>query len=177
MRSGSSLALAALALTTAACSRRDAGEKVRIEAPPSSSVPAEILGAGEVRIVSADSGVDLALLRDSISGGLSQKTLATARHSIDTATVKSTGLGASIAKLVKSSVSSAIGTRVVFPLSSVKDVRYDAGRLRFEWNGKPAAMFETTKVNDKPLLESFRPEDARRFVDVVRARKRALGQL
>jgi hypothetical protein len=27
-------------------------------------------------------------------------------------------------------------------------------------------------VNDRPLLQSFRPDDARRFVDAVRARKR-----
>jgi hypothetical protein len=130
-----------------------------------------------VRIESADGGVDLALLRDSISGGLSQKSLATARHSIDTAAVKSTGLGASIEKLVKSSVSTAIGTRAVVPLSAVKDVRYEGGKLQFEWNGKPATLFENAKVNDKPVLESFRPEDAQRFVDVVRARKRALGQM
>jgi hypothetical protein len=38
-------------------------------------------------------------------------------------------------------------------------------------------FFENAKVNDKPVMESFHPEDAQRFVDVVRARKRALGQM
>jgi hypothetical protein len=46
----------------------------------------------------------------------------------------------------------------------------------FEWNGSPVTMFENTKVNGKPVLESFPPADAQRFVEAVRARKRALGQ-
>jgi hypothetical protein len=175
-RSSSFLVLAA-SIVSLACSRHEKEEdEARAATRLSRGAVSDTLGA-EVRIVSADSGVDLALVRDSISGGLSQKTLATVRRSIDTATVKSSGLGASIEKMVKSSVSSAIGTRVVVPLAAVKDVRYEGGKLRFEWNGKPVTLFENAKVNEKPVLESFRPEDAEHFVDVVRARKRALGQM
>ena len=45
------------------------------------------LQAGDVRIVSADSGVDLALIGDTISGGLSARTLAKVRHDTDTGAV------------------------------------------------------------------------------------------
>jgi hypothetical protein len=159
-----------------ACSRHDASESAEASRPESAGFSTDSLGTDEVRIVTVDSGVDLVLARDSISGGLSQKTLATVRQSVDTATVKSTGFAGSIEKMVKSSVSTAIGHRVAVPLSDVKDVRYEGGKLVFEWNGKPPRMFENAKENQKPVLESFRPEDARRFADAVRARKRAVGQ-
>jgi hypothetical protein len=41
----------------------------------------------------------------------------------------------------------------------------------FEWEGQPRKIFENTKVDGKPLLASFPPEEARRFVDAVNARK------
>jgi hypothetical protein len=177
MHGSSSLILLVTVIASVACSRHDSEGDARAAAPPWRGAIADTVSGGAVRIVSVDSGVDLALVRDSISGGLSQRTLAMARKSIDTATVKSSGLGASVERLVKSSVSSAIGTRVVVPLTAVKDIRYEDGKLQFDWNGKPVTFFENAKVNDKPVMESFRPEDAQRFVDVVRARKRALGQM
>ena len=49
------------------------------------------LGAGDIRIVSADSGVDLAMIGDTISGGLSALTLAKVRHDTDTGAVTGAG--------------------------------------------------------------------------------------
>jgi hypothetical protein len=177
MRHSSSSTVFAALLLAAACSHHDREGDAAAGTPASDSLASDRAGAGELRIVSVDNGVDLALVRDSISGGLSQQALAKARQQVDTAKVSGAGLGASIERLVKSSVSTAIGTRMVVPLAAVKDVRYENGRLVFEWNGRPATLFESTKVNGKPLLESFGPDDARRFVDAVRARKRALGQM
>jgi hypothetical protein len=176
MRRSSCSIVVPLLMLAAACSRHDAGESAKASAPDTGGFSTDSLGPGEVRIVTADSGVDLVLAHDSISGGLSQKTLATVRQSVDTAAVKSTGFAGSLEKIVKSSVSSAIGHRVAVPLSEVKDVRYEGGKLQFAWNGKPPRLFENTKENQKPVLESFRPEDAQRFVEAVRARKRAIGQ-
>jgi hypothetical protein len=134
------------------------------------------LRAGDVRIVTEDSGVDLAMLGDSISTGLSPSVLAKVRRETDTTTVRRSGFGASIERMVKSTVSSAIGTRVSFPLSAVKDVRYEGGAIRFDWTGKPLSLFDHSNVNGRPVLESFRPADAQRFVDAVMARKAASGR-
>lgn len=168
-------ALASLALV-AACSRHQDDATPESRAPVVTSVrsvavPPTPLGPGDVRIVTVDSGIDLALLGDSISAGLSPYALGKVRRETDTATVTGTGFGASIEKMVKGAVAGAIGTRVAFPLTAVKDVRYDAGRLQFEWAGKPTNLFENTKVNGRPVLESFAPDDARGFVAAVRARK------
>ena len=135
--------------------------------------PPDSLRAGDVRIVTVDSSIDLALLGDTISTGLSPYALNKVRHETDTASVNGSGFAASIEKMVKGAVAGAVGTRAAFPLTAVRDVRYDNGRLQFDWAGRPVNLFEHTKVNGRPVLEAFRPEDAQRFVDAVRARKRA----
>ncbi len=144
---------------------------------PNDTIAARPLAAGDIRITSTDGGVDLAMIGDSISGGLSAATLAKVRQKTDTSAVTGTGLGASIEKMVKASVQSAIGTRIGVPVSSVKDVRYEGDRLVFDWNGKPPADFANAKVNNKDVMASFSPADAQRFVDAVHARKRASDQM
>lgn len=129
-----------------------------------------VMQSGDIRIASTDSGVDLALMGDSISGGLSEKTLAQVKHDTDTSAVKGSGFGADIEKMVKGTVQSALATRVNIPLSAVKDVHYDGRKIVFEWNGKPRS-FANVRVHNKDALESFSAEDAQRFVDAVRARK------
>ena len=171
------LAIAVL-LLSAACSRGD-DDRTRRDADigPVATTPApipsvdETLPPGDVRIVTTDGGVDLALIGDTISTGLSPQALAKVRQETDTAKVHGTGFGAEIEKMVKGTVQGAIGTRVVFPISEVREVRYDGEKLVFEWAGTPRKLFDQTKVNGKPLLASFAPDDARRFADAVNARK------
>jgi hypothetical protein len=154
---------AAILLSTA-CSRHAK------DADRPADVPRAGDAAGDVRIETTSSELDLALVGDTISAGLAPRSLAKVRHETDTASVRATGLSGSIERMVKSTVQSAVSSRVSFPLSAVKDVRYEDGAIKFEWNERPTRLFEQTKVNNKPFLESFRPEDAQRFVDAVRAR-------
>ncbi len=131
------------------------------------------LAEGDVRITASDNGIDLALIGDTISTGLSQEALAKAKKGTDTAAVKGDGFSASIEKMVKSTVQSSLGTRVGFPISEIKGARYTDGKIEFDWVNARRTMFDHTKVNNKPLLESFAPADAQRFVDAVNARKSA----
>jgi hypothetical protein len=172
------LFVVAVVLFAAACRHRDEDVKIPMRFSRGSDTAAANLPLreGDIRITSVEGGVDLALIGDSISGGLSQKTLAEVRHDTDTAFVQGSGFGASIEKIVKGSVQSALGSRVVFPLSAVKEVRYDGKKLVFDWNGKPQTGFAHVNVNKKDVLESFSSEDAQRFVIAVRARKRALSR-
>lgn len=127
---------------------------------------------GDVRIQTTSGELDMALVGDSISAGLTPDALAKVRRETDTARVSSSGIGGSIERMVKSTVQSAVSSRVSFPVSAVKDVRYRDGAIEFEWNERPTRLFEQTKVNGKPFLASFAPQDAERFVDAVRARIR-----
>jgi hypothetical protein len=74
--------------------------------------------------------------------------------------------------MVKGTVQGAIGTRVSFPVAAVREARYDGEKIVFEWAGEPRKIFDNTKIDGKPLLASFAPEDARRFVDAVNARRK-----
>jgi hypothetical protein len=170
--------LASVVVVTAACHHDDDDAKVpvRLSRATDTAAANAPLKEGDIRITSVDSGVDLALIGDSITGGLSQKTLAKVRRETDTSKVEGSGFGADIEKMVKGTVQSALGTRVVFALADVKDVRYDGKKLIFDWNGKPQSGFSKVKVDHKDVLESFSSEDAQRFVIAVRARKRAVGR-
>jgi hypothetical protein len=172
MISTRTLLVAAASCIALACGRDE---------PPAEDVPVRIarnagsggvaeLGAGDIRIVNTDSAFDLALIGDTISGGLSAKALEKARRETDTAAVTGTGFGADIEKMVKGTVQGALATRVAFPLSAVRDVRYEGGRIVFDWNGKQRA-FGHVRTNDKDMMETFSEADAQRFVEAVRARK------
>ena len=168
-----------VALVTGACSSKPA-DRAQDEAPDGgvtisrSSVPVshDSLAAGDVRIVASNGGVDLALIGDSISTGLSPAALEKVHQETDTSKVAGTGFGASIEKMVKGTVQGAIGTRVSFPVAAVREARYDGEKIVFEWAGEPRKIFDNTKIDGKPLLASFAPEDARRFVDAVNARRK-----
>lgn len=168
--------LVASVVVAAACGHDDPPAEqaagIRVARNAGTSNGASALGDGDIRITSTDGGVDLALIGDSISGGLSQQSLEKARKETDTNAVKGTGFGADIEKMVKGTVQSALSTRVAFPLSAIKDVRYDGKRIVFDWNGTPRISGKM-QVNDKDALESFSAEDAQRFVDAVHARKQA----
>jgi len=178
MRHGVSRSIAvAAAFVAAACSSKPA-DRAKDEAPDGgvtiskSSVPVadDSLRAGDVRIVTTNDGVDLALIGDSISTGLSPSAMKKVRQETDTLKVSGSGFGASIEKMVKGTVQGAIGTRVSFPVSAVREARYDGEKIVFEWAGEPRKIFDNTKIDGKPLLASFSPDESRRFVDAVNAR-------
>jgi hypothetical protein len=168
-----------VALAAGACSNK-APDRAQDEAPDGgvtiskSSVPlsSDSLAAGDIRIVTTNGGVDLALIGDSISTGLSPAALQKVQTETDTSKVTGTGFGASLERMVKGTVQGAIGTRVSFPLSAVREARYDGEKIVFEWAGEPRRIFDNAKLDGRPLLASFAPEDARRFVEAVNARRR-----
>jgi hypothetical protein len=164
------LAVLAIVLIGAYFGHRMPGRRhvrVQTEAPPPDS-----LGPGDLRIYNADSSVDLILMGDKILGGLSPKTIAKIKGKLETsASGDTTGLGGSISQIVKKSVAGAIGTHTVYSLSDIRDIRYDNDQIVFDWkDGGNHQLFGSTKVNGEKVSDTFRPEDAQRFVDAVRAR-------
>jgi hypothetical protein len=163
------LVLLAVALVIRHFSGRTTGRHVRVqaEAPPPDS-----LGPGDLRIYNADSTVDLILAGDKILGGLSPKTIAKIKGKLETsASGDTSGLGASISQIVKKSVAGAIGTHGVYSLSDIRDIRYEGDQIVFDWkDGGKHQLFGSTKVDGEKVSNSFRPEDAQRFIDAVRVR-------
>ena len=179
MRGWSAVALVAVVV---ACGRRDnPNPEVGINAdanpgrrgdPGLSHRDSLVLGPGDVKIVNEDSSVDLVVVGQRIVVRLSDKTMAKVRQETDTAKADS-GFGGSIQRFVKRTVASALGQQVEYPLSEIRDARYENGEIILDANGdKQPRLLANTKVGGRKLLESFRPDDARRFVDAVNAKKR-----
>jgi hypothetical protein len=142
-----------------------------------SEAPAPVaLAAGDMQIVSDDGSVELVLMGDRILAGLSPKTQANVRSELEKSSAKDTaGLGGSIAAMVKKTVAGAIGTHMAYPLSDIREIRYEGGRMVIVSNdGHENKLFGNTKVNGRELSNSFRPEDVQRFTEAVRARQAAL---
>jgi hypothetical protein len=141
---------------------------VQREAPPAN----EALGPGDLRIYSSDSAVDLVLSGNNILAGLSPKTVEKVKREMEKSTDRDTsGFAGSISQIVKSSVAGAIGTHAVYALSDIREIRYEDGHIVFDAkDGKQHDLFGSTKVNGNKVSSSFRPDDAQRFVEAVRAR-------
>lgn len=150
---------------------RPSNLRIQSEAPA-----AESLAPGDVQIFSRDSSVNLILKDDNVLAGLSPRTVAKIRAELESSarTDDTTGLGGSIAQFVKKTVADKIGTHVVHPITEIRDIRYEDGEIVIEdARGNKTRLFSSVKVNKQPLSKSFLPEDAQRFVEAVRARKRA----
>lgn len=129
------------------------------------------LGPGDIRIVTESGDIELALIGDSIVTGLGPALLDKVRDKTDTNGVSGNGLAAGIAKMVKSTVADAMSQQLLYPLASIKDVRYENGKLQFYYkDGTNLKIFDNSHDRGKPVSESFRPEDAQHFVDAVHAR-------
>jgi hypothetical protein len=147
--------------------------RVQAEAPA-----VEALGAGDLRIFNRDSSVNLILQGANILAGLSPKTVAKVRADLEASTAKDTsGLGGSIAQLVKNTVAGAIGTHVVYPIRDIREIEYRGGQIVVvRRDGSTAELFKNIQGDNKEELGRTFPEaDARRFVEAVRARQAELG--
>ena len=155
--------------------RHSAGKHVSVqtEAPPADS-----LGPGDLRIFNTDSSVDVVLQGDRILAGLSPKTIAKVKRDMEKDSDSgNSALGATIASAVKKSVAGAIGMHAVYPLSKVREIRQEDGRIILEWkDGGSDEIFSSAKVDGERVSRTFRSEDAERFVQAVRARMSELHQ-
>ena len=129
------------------------------------------LGPGDIRIATTDSSVEIGILGDTIVMGLGARVRNKVAVDLDTSKAAGTGLGASIEKMVKSTVANAMDHEIQFPISQVSDVQADSGRLVFlDKDGKQMTMMQSSR-KDKDDVKMFKPEDARAFAAAFKARK------
>ncbi len=165
-RQGLALVAGAFALVLAAC--KDT-HTVRIDANNATLARRDTsqgLGPGDLRIATTDSALELALVGDSLVAGFGASTRAQIRKATDTSSVSGSGLGASIERIVKSSVAGALDHEMHVPLSDISDVRYEDGLLVFyDRNGKRTHYFERDRHERADSKESrFSESDANAFI-------------
>lgn len=190
-----SLPVAAL-VGLAGCGHHDAGD-AGLPGYTAATVPdsALALGPNDMLIHNTDGTVDLALVHDTVWMKLSDSVLNKVQHDLDTTRdANRSDFGARIAKMVRGTVGSALRTRIEIPVADLDNVHYEDGALKFDYHdgAKPTMLilgkrkpvsFDNAKFNvtqsrhnvkyssSKPVLETFSPEDAERFVAAVRAAK------
>jgi hypothetical protein len=172
MRRSASIGIGLAVLLAAACGRRDSDERggAQVQGNVAHRDSALTLGPGDVKIVNEDSSVEMAVVGQQIVVRLSDKTMNKVRQETDT-THSDSGFGGSIERMVKRTVQSALGQQFTYPLSEVRDAKYEDGAIVLDVNGKQPRLLANTKFNGRKLLESFRPDDAKRFVDAVNKKK------
>ncbi len=130
------------------------------------------LGPGDVRVVSTDGALVLALLGDTVRMRLGDSVTAKVRREIDEGADSASGFGGFVARTVKGAVGGAMAEAARFavrvPVAEVRDLRYEDGELRFGSDRGRRKHKEHTTAR-------FTPDDAERFIRAVRARQRALG--
>ncbi len=142
----------------------DAGALVRGGDPP--------LGPGDVRVVSTDGALVLALLGDTVRMRLGDSVTAKLRREVEAGADSASGFGGFVARTVKGAVGGAMAEAARFavrvPVTEVRELRYEDGELRFGSDRGRRKHKEHTSAR-------FAPDDAERFIRAVRARQRALG--
>jgi len=134
---------------------------------------------GSVSMTSTDGAVVMSLRHDSVVVAFSDSVRNKVKSEVDKsmkeeARDKDAGaVGELIKGVVQKSVTAGLGEIFDkargFEVSSVKDVRYKDGAIEFDYVKEPTWTFKDMKLDKRPVLESFHPADAARFVGAVRA--------
>jgi hypothetical protein len=119
-------------------------------------------------IRTTDGTIKLGLVHDTVFMGLTDSVLALARNDMarDTEETKS-GIARAFERIVKKSVSSALQTRLKYPLADLDSATYNGGGIKFAYRNRRTMAFEDVKRDGQKALYSFSPDDAQQFVDTV----------
>lgn len=140
--------------------------------------PTAALGPGDYRLYNVDSAVDVTLVGNRILAGLSPTKVAEVRGKLEQSRKEDTsGMGGAIASMVKQTIADKIGMHAAFNISDIRDIRFDNGRLVFDWRGASQGdvFGQHVRVNGSES-NRFRQDEAERFIAAFHARKAQLGQ-
>lgn len=183
---GRALLLAAAVVLTSACSRHDRTDQSDAAEVDSVSAAAAAAGhvvqraaaragvvttapttaPGAVAIRTTDHKITLSLAHDTVSMGLSDSVLAEARAEMARDTSEH-GIAGAFSGFIKKTVSSALRSRVAYPVQDIQDARYENGRIVFTYRQPREMKFEDVGSDKQKAVAMFAPADAQRFVAAV----------
>ena len=122
----------------------------------------------DTAIRTTDGTMMLGVANDSVYMGLTDSVLAAARKDMASDTEETgNAIAGTIERLVKKSVSSALHSRLKYPLADLDSATYSDGTIRFHYRNRRRIAFEDVSQNGHKALQSFSPDDAQRFVAAV----------
>jgi hypothetical protein len=127
---------------------------------------------GQFAIVSRDGAGTLVLMDTTIVAQLTDRGLARMQSRDATDSIKGAG-ERPLARMVLGALQPVLDHGIAYHLRDLAAAEYADGRLQLRRrNGEE--VFRDVKVNDTPLMESFSPEDAKRFASRVREARATL---
>jgi hypothetical protein len=163
----------ALALGTPAAAQ-SGGLQVKVSVPDSVAHVVERVDAerSQFAIVSRDGTGALMLMDTTIVAQLTDRGLARMRSKEATDSIKGAGERL-LARMVLGALQPVFEHGIAYHLRDLAAAEYSDGRLQLR-RGNGDEVFRDVKVNDTPLMESFSPEDARKFAHRVRDARASL---
>jgi hypothetical protein len=129
-----------------------------------------VLAENDVRIVSTDRQLELALVGERVLMRMSDDALKRVRQELDTANIaQGSGAGAWIERRVKSTVQRALDKQFVIPVAAIEDVRFENDEIRIFMRGSESPVAFPGAIEGKVSAKStFNEADAQKFVTAVR---------
>ena len=162
-KSSTALALTLIALLSAAACKGSDDARM-------SANNGRVLGRSNANmsIRTTDRTMKLGIANDTVYMGLTDSVLAAATEDMARDTEeKQNAFGATIERFVKKSVSSALHTRLTYPVADLDSVSYVNGTIRFAYRNKRKIGFEDVSQDGHKAMQSFDSADAERFVQTV----------
>ncbi len=119
-------------------------------------------------IRTTDGAMNLGLVHDTVFMGLTDSVLAIARNDMarDTEETKN-AFARTLERFVKKSVTSALQTRLTYPLTDLDSATYKDGIIKFAYRNRRRMAFEDVSQSGRKALQSFSPADAQQFVTTL----------
>jgi hypothetical protein len=126
------------------------------------------MSGDSIIIRTTDGTTNLGMVHDTVYMGLTDSVLAVARNDMarDTEETKNAFAG-TLERFVKKKVSSALQTRLKYPLADLDSATYSDGTIKFAYRNRRRMAFENVSQNGRKALQSFAPADAQKFVATV----------
>jgi hypothetical protein len=152
-------------LLMAACQRSGAANSSQ---SANSAAGGNRMSGESVVIRTTDGTMNLGLAHDTVYMGLTDSVLAVARNDMahDTEETKNAFAG-TLERFVKKRVSSALQTRLKYPLADLDSATYSDGTIKFAYRNRRTMAFENVSQNGRKALQDFAPADAQKFVATV----------
>lgn len=122
-------------------------------------------------IHSEDGGVKMGLTDEHVYFALADSVRAAAEVEMKEDTTQD-GIGGMVGGIVRGTVSRALSFRARFEVDAIRDIRWEDGRMVFDFVDPERSLDTRLRVDDRPVGEAFAERDVREFAEAFRELKR-----
>lgn len=134
------------------------------------------LGDDRFAIHSENGELRLALTDEFVYFALADSVQDLARSEMESGMADEGGLAGAIGGIVRGAVGQALSFRAKYPVAEIRDVRWQDGRMVFDFADPGRSLGDTFEVDDEPADQAFVESDVQAFGAEFRKLKRERGE-